>query len=415
MTTEPGTTRPNAARPGSTDPGSTSPDSTGPRSTDPDSTDPGDTGPRSTAPATARPAAEPAASPAEPGGPMTYAAAGVDIEAGEAAVELMKATVRRTRRSEVVGDLGGFAGLFGLDLGRYRRPLLASSTDGVGTKLVIAHRLDVHDTIGIDLVAMVVDDLVVCGAEPLFLQDYIACGRVRPERIAAIVAGIAEGCLRAGCALLGGETAEHGDLMGEDEYDVSGTGVGIVEADAVLGEERVRAGDVLIGLGSSGLHSNGFALARQVLLGRGRLPLDAVIDELAPDQTLGQQLLTPTRIYARDCLALIEETDVHAFAHITGGGIPGNLVRVVPPKLEAVVDRSSWAPQPIFELIARRGRVTEPEMERTFNMGVGMVAVVPPEDVDRARAVLLRRKVPAWVMGEVRPGAGAVQMTGAYG
>ena len=354
-------------------------------------------------------------SAADPAGPTTYAAAGVNIKAGAAAVELMKATVRRTRRPEVVSGLGGFAGLFALDTSRYRQPLLACSTDGVGTKLAIAHRLDIHHTIGIDLVAMVVDDLVVCGAEPLFLQDYIACGRVRPERIAAIVAGIAEGCLQAGCSLVGGETAEHGDLMGEDEYDVSGTGVGIVEADAVLGEDRVRAGDVLIGMGSSGLHSNGFALVRQVLLKRARLPLEAVIDELDPDRTLGELLLTPTRIYAKDCLALIAETDVRAFAHITGGGVPGNLVRVLPPKLAATVDRSSWAPQPIFELIAWRGQVAAQEMERTFNMGVGMIAVIPPDDVDRALAVLLGRKVPAWVMGEVRTGTGTVQLTGRYG
>ncbi|HSV65356.1 MAG TPA: phosphoribosylformylglycinamidine cyclo-ligase [Mycobacteriales bacterium] len=345
---------------------------------------------------------------------MTYAEAGVDISAGERAIELMKATVRRTSRPEVVGGLGGFAGLFELDLSKYRRPLLASSTDGVGTKLAIARRLGIHDTIGIDLVAMVVDDLVVCGAEPLFLQDYIACGQVVPERIAAIVAGIAAGCVQAGCALVGGETAEHGDLMEPDEYDVSGTGVGIVEADAVLGEDRVRAGDVLIALGSSGLHSNGYALARRVLLTMAGLPLDATPEELGGRRTLGEELLTPTRIYAKDCLALVAETDVRAFAHITGGGIPGNLARIVPPGLAAVVERASWTPQPIFRLIQRYGRVAEPELERTFNLGVGMVAVVSPGDADRALAILLGRKVPAWVLGEISTGSGGVRMTGGY-
>ena len=345
---------------------------------------------------------------------MTYAEAGVDISAGERAIELMKATVRRTSRPEVVGGLGGFAGLFELDLSKYRRPLLASSTDGVGTKLAIARRLGIHDTIGIDLVAMVVDDLVVCGAEPLFLQDYIACGQVVPERIAAIVAGIAAGCVQAGCALVGGETAEHGDLMEPDEYDVSGTGVGIVEADAVLGEDRVRAGDVLIALGSSGLHSNGYALARRVLLTMAGLPLDATPEELGGQRTLGEELLTPTRIYAKDCLALVAETDVRAFAHITGGGIPGNLARIVPPGLAAVVERASWTPQPIFRLIQRYGRVAEPELERTFNLGVGMVAVVSPGDADRALAILLGRKVPAWVLGEISTGSGGVRMTGGY-
>ena len=346
-----------------------------------------------------------------PGGGLTYAAAGVDIETGERAVELMRAAVGRTRRSEVVGGLGGFAGLFALDTSRYRRPLLASSTDGVGTKLAVARALGEHGTVGIDLVAMVVDDLVVCGAEPLFLQDYIACGKVLPERVAAIVAGIAEGCVQAGCALVGGETAEHGDLMGADEYDLAATGVGVVEADAVLGPQRVRAGDVLIALGSSGLHSNGYSLVRRVLRDAG-LPLSAEPPELG--RTLGAELLAPTRIYARDCLALVAGTAAHAFAHVTGGGIPGNLVRVLPPNLDAVADRATWRPQPIFDLIARRGGVAAGEMERTFNLGVGMIAVVAAADADRAVGLLRDRSVPAWVLGEVTAGAGSVRMTGSH-
>jgi phosphoribosylformylglycinamidine cyclo-ligase len=342
----------------------------------------------------------------------TYAAAGVDIEAGDRAVELMKVKVKKALRPEVIGGLGGFAGLFSLDVSRYSRPLLASSTDGVGTKLVIAQMMGIHDTVGVDLVAMVIDDLVVCGAEPLFMQDYIACGQVVPERIADIVGGIADGCRWAGCALVGGETAEHPGLLRPDEYDISGTGVGVVEADKVLGPDRVRPGDVLIAMRSSGLHSNGYSLVRHVLLGAGRMRLDSTVDELDPDKTLGEVLLTPTQIYAKDCLALIEETDVHAFAHITGGGLAANLARSLPTNVDAVVDRATWAPQRIFDVLAQRGRVERDEMERTFNMGVGMVAAVAAEDADRALALLTARHVEAWVVGEVLAGDGDVRMVG---
>ncbi|HEY0357332.1 MAG TPA: phosphoribosylformylglycinamidine cyclo-ligase, partial [Mycobacteriales bacterium] len=277
---------------------------------------------------------------------------------------------------------------------------------------VIAQMMGIHDTVGVDLVAMVIDDLVVCGAEPLFMQDYIACGQVVPERIADIVGGIADGCRWAGCALVGGETAEHPGLLRPDEYDISGTGVGVVEADKVLGPERVRAGDVLIALGSSGLHSNGYSLVRHVLLGAGRMRLDSTVDELDPDKTLGEVLLTPTQIYAKDCLALIEETEVHAFAHITGGGLAANLARSLPTSVDAVVDRATWAPQRIFDVLASRGRIDRAEMERTFNMGVGMVAVVAAEDADRALALLTARHVAAWVVGEVLAGEGDVRMVG---
>ncbi len=347
-------------------------------------------------------------------GGASYAGAGVDIEAGEQAVELMKAQVARATRPEVVGDLGGFAGLFRLDLSRWRQPLLASSTDGVGTKLAVAQAFGKHDTVWIDLVAMVVDDLVVCGAEPLFLQDYIACGSVIPERIAEIVGGIAEGCRLAGCALVGGETAEHPGVMPADHYDLAGTGVGVVEADDVLGPERVRAGDVVIALRASGLHSNGYSMVRHVLLQAARLRLDAELDEL-DGRVLGEELLTPTRVYAQDCLALAAECEVHAFAHITGGGIAGNLARVLPDHLDAVVDRQTWSVPPIFRLVQGRGGVAEAEMERTFNMGVGMVALVAPGEVDRALAVLTARHVPAWVAGVVvADGTGAATLVGRY-
>ncbi|HWH28488.1 MAG TPA: phosphoribosylformylglycinamidine cyclo-ligase [Mycobacteriales bacterium] len=342
----------------------------------------------------------------------SYADAGVDIDAGDRAVELMKGKVARATRPEVVGGLGGFAGLFRLDTSRYRSPLLASSTDGVGTKLAVAQALDKHDTVGIDLVGMVVDDLVVCGAEPLFMQDYVAVGRVVPERIAEIVGGIAAGCELAGCALVGGETAEHPGLMPDDHYDIAGTGVGVVEADAVLGAERVQREDVVIAMASSGVHSNGFSLVRHVLLHRERMRLEAHVDELGGG--LGETLLTPTRVYAKDCLALIAETGVHAFSHVTGGGLAANLARVLPRHLSATVDRSTWSVPPVFGLVQARGRVEREEMERTFNMGVGMVALVPPDDVDRALAVLTARHVPAWVAGQVGDGDGSVRMVGEH-
>lgn len=334
----------------------------------------------------------------------SYAAAGVDIEAGDAAVELFGPLARRATRPEVVGGLGGFAGLFALK-GGYTEPLLAASTDGVGTKLAIAQALDKHDTVGLDLVAMVVDDLVVCGAEPLFLQDYIAVGKVVPERVAQIVAGIAEGCVLAGCALLGGETAEHPGQMNADDYDLSATGVGVVEASAVLGPDRVRPGDVVLGMASTGLHSNGYSLARHVLLDIARMPLSGHVEEFG--RSLGEELLEPTRIYAKDALALIAETEVRTFAHITGGGLANNLARVIPKGLTAELDRGSWAPGPVFGLISQRGRVSEAEMDKTFNMGVGMVAIVAPDDVDRALAVLTARHVPAWVLGNVVKGVAA--------
>lgn len=333
----------------------------------------------------------------------SYTAAGVDIEAGERAVHALAPLAAAASRPEVLGGLGGFAGLFALKVTKYREPVLAASTDGVGTKIAIAQALDRHDTIGLDLVAMVVDDLVVCGAEPLFLQDYIAVGKLVPEHIAAVVGGIAAGCRQAGCALLGGETAEHPGLMEAGSYDLSATGVGIVEADAMLGPDRVRPGDVLVGLGSSGLHSNGYSLARHVLLDIARMPLAGHVEEFG--HTLGDELLVPTRIYARDCLALAAETGVRTFAHITGGGLARNVARILPDGLTAVVERRSWAPVPVFKLIAARGRVDRPEMEKTFNMGVGMVAVLPADDVDRALAVLTARHVPAWVLGEVRRSA----------
>jgi len=332
---------------------------------------------------------------------ISYASAGVDIKAGDRAVELFKPLARKAARPEVRGGLGGFAGLFALR-GDYREPLLASSTDGVGTKLAVAQAMDKHDTVGIDLVAMVVDDLVVCGAEPLFLQDYIAVGRTVPERVAQIVSGIADGCVLAGCALLGGETAEHPGLMAPDHYDISGTGVGVVEADDVLSPDHVRPGDVLIAMASTGLHSNDYSLARHVLLEIDHMNLAGHVEEFG--RTLGEELLEPTRIYAKDCLALTAETQVRTFSHVTGGGLASNLERVVPHGLVAQLDRGTWTPAPVFGMIAQRGRIAAAEMEKTFNMGVGMVAVVAPEDTDRALAVLTARHLNCWTLGTVRKG-----------
>ncbi|MFD7247209.1 phosphoribosylformylglycinamidine cyclo-ligase [Streptomyces massasporeus] len=330
----------------------------------------------------------------------SYAAAGVDIEAGDRAVELMKEWVKKAQRPEVLGGLGGFAGLFDASaLKNYERPLLASATDGVGTKVDIARQLGVYDSIGHDLVAMVMDDIVVCGAEPLFMTDYICVGKVHPERVAAIVKGIAEGCVLAGCALVGGETAEHPGLLGEDDFDVAGAGTGVVEADRLLGADRIRTGDAVIAMASSGLHSNGYSLVRHVLLNQAGLALDAHIEELG--RTLGEELLEPTKIYSLDCLALMRTTEVHAFSHITGGGLAANLARVIPDELHAIVDRSTWTPAPIFDLVGRTGSVERLELEKTLNMGVGMIAIVPQESVDVALTTLADRGVDAWVAGEI--------------
>jgi phosphoribosylformylglycinamidine cyclo-ligase len=336
----------------------------------------------------------------EPGQPSAYAAAGVDIEAADKAVDLMKGWVEKAGRPEVIGSLGGFAGLYDASaLTRYRQPILATSTDGAGTKVAIAQAMDIHDTIGFDLVGMVVDDLVVCGAEPLFMTDYIACGRVEPERIAAIVKGIAEACVEAGCALVGGETAEHPGLMEPDAYDVAGAATGVVEAASLLGPGRVRPGDVALAMASSGLHANGYSLVRHLLLDRAGWALDRDVPELG--RTLGEELLEPTRIYAKACLALAEETDVHAMAHVTGGGLAANLARVLPEEVSVSIDRGTWTPAPVFEVVRRVGAVSQEDLEATLNCGVGMVALLPPDDVDRAVATLHRFGIPAWAAGEV--------------
>ena len=340
----------------------------------------------------------------------TYEQAGVSIEAGDRAVELMKVWVDQARRPEMIGGIGGFAGLFDASaLKAYDRPLLASSADGVGTKVAIAQALDKHDTIGFDLVGMLVDDLVVCGAEPLFLTDYIATGRVVPERIAAIVKGIAEACVAAGCGLVGGETAEHPGLLGPDEYDVAGSTTGVVEASQLLGPGRVRPGDVVIAMASSGLHSNGYSLVRHVLLaprseGGGGRRLEEHVDDLG--RTLGEELLEPTRIYAKACLDLARGTETHAMSHITGGGLAANLERVLPVELTATLDRTTWSLPPVFGLVAETGNVAREDLERTLNCGVGMVSLTAPQDADRAVSLLAGHGIEAWVAGTVEVATG---------
>lgn len=333
----------------------------------------------------------------------TYRDAGVDIEAGDRAVELMKASIAKASRTEVIGGIGGFAGLFDASaLKNYTKPLLATSTDGVGTKTEIARQMGIYDTIGEDLVAMVVDDLVVCGAEPLFMTDYIAVGKVIPERIAEIVKGIASGCQKANTALIGGETAEHPGLLGEDEFDIAGAATGVVDAPNLLSAERVRSGDLLLAMPSSGFHSNGYSLIRHILSTK-KLDLGHVYEDLG--RSLGEELLTPTEIYTRDCLVLIKALglDIRTFAHVTGGGLANNTARVIPPSLCARFDRSTWSLPVATQFLAGTGGIPQDAFESTWNCGVGMVAVIAPSSADLALKTLAARGMRAWVAGEVFP------------
>jgi phosphoribosylformylglycinamidine cyclo-ligase len=334
-----------------------------------------------------------------------YAEAGVDTHAGDRAVELMKAAVARTHGPEVLGTFGGFAGFFDASALRdYRRPLLASSTDGVGTKIAIAIALDKHDTIGQDLVGMVVDDIVVVGARPLFMTDYIACGKVVPDRIAAIVEGIARACADTGTALVGGETAEHPGSMQLDEYDLAGAAVGVVEADDVLGPERVEHGDVVVAIASSGLHSNGFSLVRSILAKRS-VGYEDRVDELGGP--IGLALLEPTRLYTKQLLRLIDDLPdaVHALSHVTGGGIAANLARVLPHGSWVELDRSTWSPQPVFRVLAEWDGLSLTDTEGTWNLGVGMIAVVDAGAASSITHALTASGLPAWVAGRVTIGA----------
>lgn len=361
----------------------------------------------------------------------SYAQAGVDTHAGDLAVELMKTAVSNTHGPQVVGGFGGFAGLFDVSaLKAFERPLLATSTDGVGTKVAIAQAIDKHDTIGQDLVGMVVDDIIVVGAKPLFMTDYIACGKVVPERIADIVAGIARACAATGTALVGGETAEHPGLLAPDDYDVAGAAVGAVEADALLGAHLVEDGDVVLAMASSGLHSNGFSLVRHILAQRG-IGYSDRSDELGG--VVGEVLLEPTRLYTSPLLRVLEDPAlsgaIHSLSHVTGGGIAANLARVLPRGSWVELDRTSWSPAPVFRVLSDFASSTLESSEGTWNLGIGMFAVVTPDAAAAVAAALTADGIPTWQAGVVSTGArdldgfeqgakgvdgGAVQLVGSY-
>jgi phosphoribosylformylglycinamidine cyclo-ligase len=334
---------------------------------------------------------------------LTYRDAGVDIDEGDRLVELIKPLARPTLRKEVLAGIGGFGGLFALDVARWKEPVLVSGTDGVGTKLKVAFSADRHATVGIDLVAMCVNDVVVVGAEPLFFLDYFATGKLSAEQAAEVVKGIAEGCRQAGCALIGGETAELPGFYARGEYDLAGFAVGCVERSRILDGRTVAPGDAVLGIASSGLHSNGYSLARKALLERH--PLDWAPPELA-GRTLADALLEPTRIYAKDVLALLASVPVKSLAHITGGGLPGNVPRNLPDATRAVLDARRWPRPPIFELVQREGEVPWDDMLLTFNMGLGLVAVLAPADVPAAQALLAGRGLASWLVGGIERGQG---------
>jgi phosphoribosylformylglycinamidine cyclo-ligase len=333
----------------------------------------------------------------------SYKAAGVDITAGYKSVELMKAHIARTRNEGCLDDVGGFGGCFGLNLAGMEEPVLVSGTDGVGTKLRFAMLLDKHDTIGIDAVAMCVNDIICCGARPLFFLDYIACGKNYPEKIAAIVAGVAEGCVRSGSALIGGETAEHPGMMPEDDYDLAGFSVGIVDKKKIIDNTKMQEGDVVIALASSGVHSNGFSLVRKVFDVENNTHLTDPCEELG-GKSIAETLLTPTRIYVKPVLALLEKVNVKGISHITGGGFYENIPRSIPDGLTAKITKSAVKVLPIFKMIEKVGNVPERDMFNTFNMGVGMSIVVPADQVETALEILRAEGEDAYVIGEIIKG-----------
>ncbi|BAF60725.1 MAG: phosphoribosylformylglycinamidine cyclo-ligase [Pelotomaculum sp.] len=337
---------------------------------------------------------------------LTYADAGVDIEAGNQAVRLIRDAVRSTFRPEVLADIGGFGGLFALDPARYKEPVLVSGADGVGTKLRVAMLMDRHDTVGIDAVAMCVNDILVHGAEPLFFLDYLAVGRMVPEKVAAIVSGVAEGCRRAGCALIGGETAEMPGFYGPEEYDLAGFAVGVVERGRIIDGRSIVPGDRVIGLPSSGLHSNGYSLARKVLLEMAGYGVDTYVERLG--RTIGEELLEPTRIYVKAVLPLLNHFTVKGLAHITGGGLTENIPRILPPGTAVNIFLGKWPVPPVFELIGEAGGVSEAEMLRTFNMGIGLAMVVPAGQAEAVMAYLAAAGEKSYLIGEVAEGESGV-------
>ena len=341
---------------------------------------------------------------------MTYRDAGVDIDAGNESVSLIKDAVRATYRSEVMGDLGGFGGLFALNTKDYKEPVLVSGTDGVGTKLRLAFLLNKHDTIGQDAVAMCVNDILVQGAEPLFFLDYLAVGKLEPMQVAEVVTGVARACKESGCALIGGETAEMAGFYPIGEYDIAGFSVGVAERSKLITPARVKAGDVLLGLPSSGVHSNGYSLVRKIVFERKGFKGDEYMEEL--DQTIGEELLTPTRLYPRICLPLIREFDIHGMVHITGGGFYENIPRALPEHMGAEVNGAAWTIPPVFRLLQEWGNVDWTEMYRTFNMGIGMVLIVSSDEADRITAQLNAQNETVYHIGHVTEGAHEVIIKG---
>ncbi len=330
---------------------------------------------------------------------MTYKGAGVDIEAGNRFVDMIKPLVKSTSRPEVLTDIGGFGGLFSLNTQKYKSPVLVSSTDGVGTKLKLAFQLDRHGTVGIDLVAMCVNDIIVQGAEPLFFLDYLATGMLAPEKAAEIVKGIAEGCRQAGCALIGGETAELPGFYSDGEYDLAGFTVGVVDRDAIIDGSTIQVGEVVIGIASNGLHSNGYSLARRIVNDRLDGNLDAVLPEL--NEPLGEAMLRPTRIYVKSILNLLRDFEIQGMAHITGGGLLENVPRILPRHCKAVIRKGSWPKMPLFEVLREAGKLEEKELYRTFNYGIGMVLVVRKNTADDILSRLQGLKEQAYIIGEI--------------
>lgn len=340
---------------------------------------------------------------------LTYRDAGVDIDAGNLSVKLIKDSVKATYRPEVLGDLGGFGGLFAMST-KYKEPVLVSGTDGVGTKLRLAFILDKHDTIGQDAVAMCVNDILVQGAEPLFFLDYLAVGKLEPEQVADVVKGVANACKESGCALIGGETAEMAGFYAEGEYDIAGFAVGAVEKSKIITSEKVKAGDVILGLPSSGVHSNGYSLVRKIVFDVKGFKGDEYIDELG--KTIGEELLTPTRLYPKSCLPLIEKFDIHGMVHVTGGGYYENIPRALPENMGAEIDATSWPVPPIFNLLKEWGNVDWHEMYRTFNMGIGMIIIASAEEAEKIKADLQARNEAVYEIGKVTQGSHEVIVKG---
>lgn len=340
---------------------------------------------------------------------LTYRDAGVDIDAGNLSVKLIKDSVKATYRPEVLGDLGGFGGLFAMST-KYKEPVLVSGTDGVGTKLRLAFILDKHDTIGQDAVAMCVNDILVQGAEPLFFLDYLAVGKLEPEQVADVVKGVANACKESGCALIGGETAEMAGFYAEGEYDIAGFAVGAVEKSKIITSEKVKAGDVILGLPSSGVHSNGYSLVRKIVFDVKGFKGDEYIDELG--KTIGEELLTPTRLYPKSCLPLIEKFDIHGMVHVTGGGYYENIPRALPEDMGAEIDATSWPVPPIFNLLKEWGNVDWHEMYRTFNMGIGMIIIASADEAEKIKADMQARNEAVYEIGKVTQGSHEVIVKG---